>query len=109
VVFQATGLGPQRRYQVGFSWWDFDHETRVQSVWLAAGKGGREVKLLDKTKLPSGVANQPPDSKTLALPLGSQADGSLEIIFRNEAEPNAAVSEIWLWESETLVNQEPRT
>jgi HEAT repeat protein len=100
VVFEATGLGPQRRYQVGFSWWDFDHETRVQSVWLAAGKGGHEVKLLDKTQLPSGVANQPPASKTLALPVGSQSGGSLEIIFRNEAEPNAAVSEIWLWESD---------
>jgi hypothetical protein len=100
VVFQAGGLDPKKRYQLGFSWWDFDHETRVQSVWLAAGKGGRETMLLGKTKLPSGVANQPPEIKTLAIPPGLQAEGSLQIIFRNESEPNVIVSEIWLWESE---------
>jgi HEAT repeat protein len=99
VVFQAAGLHPRKRYQLGFSWWDFDHESRVQSLWLAAGKGGQETKLLDKTKLPSGLANQPPESKTLPIPPGLPADGTLEIIFRNETEPNASVSEIWLWES----------
>ncbi len=94
VVFQAGGLDPRKRYQIGFSWWDFDHDTRVQSVWLAAGKGGPETKLLGKTKLPSAVANQPPDIKTLAIPPGLAADGALRIIFRNESEPNVLVSEI---------------
>jgi HEAT repeat protein len=101
VVFRAAGLDPKKRYQIGFSWWDFDHDTRIQSVWFAAGNGGRETKLLDKTKLPSGLANQPPDIRTLAVPPALQADGSLQIIFRNESEPNVAVSEIWLWESVT--------
>ncbi len=101
VVFEAGGLSPKKRYQIGFSWWDFDHDTRVQSVWLAAGKGGSETNLLEKTKLPSGVANQPPDIKTLPIPPGLLADGPLEIIFRNEAAPNVIVSEIWLWESDT--------
>ena len=99
VLFEASGLNPKKVYQVGFSWWDFDHDTRAQSVWMSAGKGGREVKVLDKTKLPSGES-APPEEKTLAVPRDLYADGTLRVMFRNEGTPNVVVSEIWLWEGE---------
>jgi hypothetical protein len=100
VIFEATGLNPKKSYQIGFTWWDFDHDTRAQSVVLATGKGENEVKTLEKTKLPSGTAKQPPDEKTVTVPAELYRDGSLRISFRNEAQPNAVVSELWLWESE---------
>ena len=99
VLFEAKGLNPKKSYRAGFSWWDFDHDTRAESVWMADGKGGREVKVLDKTKLPSGQGG-PAEEKTLAVPADLYADGALRIMFRNESSPNAVVSEIWLWESE---------
>jgi hypothetical protein len=100
VIFEATGLDPKRSYTIGFTWWDCDHDTRAQSVLLASGKGENETKVLDKTKLPSGMAKQAPDEKTLAVPPELYRDGSLRISFRNEAQPNVVVSELWLWESD---------
>ncbi len=99
VIFEAGGLNPKKSYQLGFSWWDFDHATRTQSVILATGKGESETQVLDKTKQPSGASKQPPAEKVLPVPPELYRDGSLRITFRNEAEPNVVVSELWLWES----------
>ncbi|HPM83968.1 MAG TPA: HEAT repeat domain-containing protein [Candidatus Anammoximicrobium sp.] len=101
VIFEASGLNPKKSYQLGFTWWDFDHATRAQSLILATAKGENEVKVLDKTRLPSGTAKQAPDEKTVAVPPELYRDGSLRISFRNEAQPNVVVSELWLWESDT--------
>lgn len=101
VTFEASGLDPKKSYQIGFTWWDYDHNTRAQSVWFAAGDGDRETKVLERTKLPSGAKKQAPDEKTVAIPAEFYTDGSLRIIFRNEATPNVVVSELWLWESDT--------
>jgi len=100
VIFEASGLNPKKSYQIGFTWWDYDHNTRAQSVLLATGEGERETKVLDKTRLPSGADKQDPDEHTLAAPPGLNTDGSLRISFRNEGSPNVVVSELWLWESE---------
>ncbi len=100
VVFEVAGLNPKRAYQIGFSWWDFDHGTRAQSVLAATGRGERETVLLAKTALPSGAAKQGPDAKTLPVPKELYAGGTLRISFRNEGQPNVVVSELWLWESD---------
>jgi len=100
VAFEASGLNPKKTYQIGFSWWDYDHGTRAQSVWAAAGRPARLTKLLGKTKLPSGQAGQPPAEKTLPLPRELTVRGAARIVFRNEATPNCVVSELWLWESD---------
>jgi HEAT repeat protein len=100
VIFEAAGLNPKKAYQIGFTWWDFDHATRAQSVSLATSKGEHEISVLAKTKLPSGANKQPPEEKTLSVPAEVYRDGTLRITFRNEAQPNAVVSELWLWESE---------
>ncbi|MBC8876746.1 MAG: HEAT repeat domain-containing protein [Planctomycetes bacterium] len=100
VIFEATGLDPKKAYQIGFTWWDYDHNTRAQSVSLATGKGERETKVLNKTRLPSGANKQDPDEHTLTVPPELNKDGRLRITFRNEGSPNVVVSELWLWESE---------
>lgn len=91
VVLELTGLDARRAYEVGFTWWDFDHGTRRQSVWA----GGR--KLLDAVALPNWNARQePPAARRLALPGGVIADGRATLTFRREGEVNAVVSEVWL-------------
>ncbi|NQT51839.1 ThuA domain-containing protein [bacterium] len=99
VSFEATGLDPKKAYQLGFSWWDYDHNTRAQSVWAGAGKQGKLTRLLARTKLPPGRTAAPAE-KTLPLPREVTARGTARIVFRNEAAPNCVVSEVWLWESE---------
>ena len=99
VLFEAAGLDPKRSYHVGFTWWDYDHDTRAQSVW-AAGKAGPFTRLLDKTDLPAGrVRSEKPAEKTLPIPRTFSAGGTVRIACRNDAAPNAVVSELWLWES----------
>ena len=100
VPFDAARLNPKKSYQLGFSWWDFDHDTRVQSVWAATGKGARKTKLVDKTSLPSYVGKKLPEEKVVPVPGELYADGTLRISFANEASPNVVVSEVWLLESE---------
>lgn len=100
VIFEASGLDPKKSYQIGFTWWDYDHNTRAQSVSLATGKGEHETKVLEKTKLPSGADKQDPDEQTVTALPKLYSDGSLRISFRNEGTPNVVVSELWLWESD---------
>ena len=101
VDFEATGLNPKKTYQLGFTWWDFDHDTREQSVWISGGKPARTVKLLGATKLPSfQVGGKKAAEHTLPIPRNVSVFGTVRITFRNEASPNVVVSEIWLWESE---------
>ncbi len=94
VTFEATGLNPRKSYRLGFSWWDCDHDTRAQSVWAA------NTKLLDKTKLPSGAKGEKAVEKVVPIPQALTSKGSVRITFRNEAQPNCVVSEVWLLESE---------
>jgi len=100
VAFNVTGLNPRKSYAVGFSWWDYDHGTRQQSVWMATGKGQKAAQVLGKTKLPYGNGREPPQEKLVAVPRDLYADGGLLVEFRREADQNAVVSELWLWESE---------
>ena len=101
VSFEIAGLGATRAYRLAFSWWDFDHDARRQSVWLSAGKPAREVKLLGPTKLPSYAQGRKlAGARTLLVPREMSAFGTVRVTFRNEGNPNVVVSEVWLWESE---------
>jgi len=97
VVVEATNLDPKRSYRLGFSWWDYDHNTRAQSVWAAPQRGkAPPVRLLPTTKLPSGKSGEKPAEKTIPLPRDLTKAGGVRVVFRNEAEPNVVVSEVWL-------------
>ncbi|MGD0092286.1 MAG: ThuA domain-containing protein, partial [Planctomycetota bacterium] len=99
VPFEAAGLDAKKAYQVGFTWWDFDGNGRVQSVWLAPGKGGEFQQALKATPLPNYKDNKDlPAEIVLAVPPALYAAGSLRIAFRQNGNNNAVVSEIWLWE-----------
>jgi type 1 glutamine amidotransferase/HEAT repeat protein len=91
VVVEAAGLKPGRAYQLGFSWWDYDANGRVQSVWV----GGQQV--LAKTALPAWKGKQETAATlTVALPAAAVKDGTATIRFRREAASNAVLGEVWV-------------
>jgi hypothetical protein len=97
--FNIAGLDPQKNYAIGFSWWDFDADGRIESV-AAIGSNNQPHVLFAKRTLPQFRGkNQPPAELAATLPSSSYADGSVRIRFSNEARvSNAVASEIWLWE-----------
>jgi type 1 glutamine amidotransferase/HEAT repeat protein len=100
VAIEAAGLDPRRAYRFGFSWWDYDHDTRAQSVWAAPAGRGQAVRLLAKADLPSGARGEKPGEKVVPLPRTVTAAKTVRLAFRNESQPNAVVSEVWLLESD---------
>ncbi|MEW6073820.1 MAG: alpha-galactosidase [Planctomycetota bacterium] len=98
VELELVGLDPGHAYQIGFSWWDFDGNGRVQSVRLRVGSG--DLLLLDRVRLPAWIgARQGPESLLVLLPLEAAAAAGARIVFTRAAPtPNAVLGEIWLFE-----------
>lgn len=99
VEYDLTGLDPARRYAIGFSWWDYDDNGRVESVTASAD--GRKWDLgLTRMRLPAWRdRRQLPDEWIAALPQDATRGGRLRLSFSNDAgTPNAVVSEVWLLE-----------
>jgi HEAT repeat protein/type 1 glutamine amidotransferase len=89
--FEASGLQPQKHYQLGFTWWDYDANGREQSVWV----GGKQV--LAKTALPAWQGKQQgPLQLAVAIPSDAIKNGKVAIEFRGEGQSNVVCSEIWL-------------
>ncbi|MFH1265041.1 MAG: hypothetical protein ABIK89_04895, partial [Planctomycetota bacterium] len=105
IVFEASGLDPKKFYTLGFSWWDYNNDGRVESVCVEAGDETR-TRLLDKQPLPAFVdKNALPEEKALPVPERAYAAGTMRISFANEAAvPNAVVSEVWLWETDKKID-----
>ena len=100
VVFEATGLAPDKTYQVAFTWWDYDAGKRVQSVHVEGGEPCRSRSLLEKASLPAYRGQkQAPEQTCVAVPAELHVNGKLRVIFRKDGGANAVVSEVWLWQS----------
>jgi len=100
VDFEIAGLDPQKRYALGFSWWDYDGGGRAQSVHFAGGEAGQRIEALKSTKLPAFVGKKA-GPVTGQLPLGSiaSAKGRVRVVFGAQSGPNAVVGELWLVET----------
>jgi len=101
VEYEVTGLRPDRRYRLGFSWWDHNHAGREQAVEVTTDSGARR-QVLPRTRLPAWRdLSQKPEERTVAIPPELTAAGSLRIGFINATGvANAVVSEVWLTEME---------
>ena len=101
VAFALSGLDAKKDYALGFSWWDYDHNDRAESVW-ASSSSGKTAQLLKATKLPSySGAGKGPAEITLPVPKTLSGKGELRLMFRQEGGANAVVGEIWLWEADS--------
>ncbi|MCX6924954.1 MAG: hypothetical protein NT154_17330, partial [Verrucomicrobia bacterium] len=103
VVLEVAGLNPAKHYAVGFSWWDYDGNGRVETV--AVGGAGQSHVLFEKRQLPAYAGKQQaPEERAAVIPADCYATGSFQLRFTNETNvPNAVVSEIWLWEMPSAI------
>lgn len=99
VEVSAYGLDPTKHYALGFSWWDYDANGRIESVKVARADGMVET-LVDRRALPDYLrGGEGPSEFAVRFPTEAYADGRTRILFTNEGGiSNAVVSEVWLWE-----------
>lgn len=99
VEYEITGLRPDRSYQLGFSWWDFDNGGRYHQV-TAAMEDGTQIQLVSVTRLPAWNGKQEqPAELTVDIPRELTKARNLRISFANaSASANAVVSEVWVVE-----------
>lgn len=102
VVYEISGLSPERDYVLGFSWWDEDAHGRVQS---AAFSLDADEETWDTVLPPVRASAFNADKSTWArahLPFAAPYDRaeSLRVAFVSEDGPNAVVNELWLLERE---------
>jgi hypothetical protein len=107
VEIEAAGLEPNKRYRIGFSWWDYTSDGRVESVSVTPGDSPEaKIVLLQKSVLPEGlfIAERSLAEHVFAVPPKVYASGKMKILFTFEGArkpgSNAVVSEAWLTEEE---------
>lgn len=99
IVLEISGLDPQKQYEAGVIWWDYDDGQRTQMVTVAS-PDRRQVQIaIPAARLPNyKSAKQKPESKTIALPIRMAREGKLQLLIQPVTGPNAVVSEIWVVE-----------
>ncbi|MCZ7638745.1 MAG: ThuA domain-containing protein [Verrucomicrobia bacterium] len=99
ITFEISGLDPARHYALGFSWWDYDRNGRVQSVLLIGGEPVQRVSALPATPLPAyEQSRQSPGIGTIPIAPSVVSKGKLRVAFQRRAASNAVVSELWVAE-----------
>jgi type 1 glutamine amidotransferase/HEAT repeat protein len=99
IAFEISGLDPAKHYSLGFSWWDYDHNGRVQSVLLIGGEPVQRVSALPATPLPAyEQSRQSPVIGTVPIAPSLVSKGKLRVAFQRRAASNAVVSELWIAE-----------
>jgi hypothetical protein len=104
VEIAADGLDPEKHYVLGFSWWDYSSDGRVESVSIVSGDGSSKTPLVKKATLPAYafVREQLPAEKTFEVPAAAYASGKMKVLFTFDGAQkpgsNAVVSEVWLIE-----------
>ena len=99
IVLEATDLDPEKSYQLGFSWWDYNKDDRVMSVLMDEGPGTKQIVLLEKQVLPIWFEKRELAEEVLiAIPSEAYCSGRARIVFRLDSGVNAVLSEAWLRE-----------
>lgn len=93
-------LDPERQYQVGFTWWDFDGSGR--SMELVAESMGQTWTIVPERQLPSYARDGAmPEMGVAQIPPEAYAIGHAVLFFRKTGESrDAVVGEFWIMEAE---------
>jgi type 1 glutamine amidotransferase len=98
--FEAMGLAPDKRYAVGFSWWDFDSGGRVQSAQLEGGESRQKQVMAANESLPAYTkAKQMPKEWRFVVDPKLAANGKINFSVSHSAGPNVVLSELWICET----------
>jgi type 1 glutamine amidotransferase len=97
VVYAVADLKAENEYVLGFTWWDFDHQKRMQSVRFGTGQADAWTTVLPATPAESWYEDKPTWSELfLPIPESYVKAGHFEVSFHLESGPNVVVSEVWL-------------
>jgi hypothetical protein len=99
VVFDISGLDPQRHYEVGLTWWDFDNGDRTEMVTVGSPKHQQVQMAIPAIRLPNyRDAKQKPAEKQFPLPVRLARDGKMQLIVHQVTGANVVISELWIVE-----------
>ena len=99
VVFELSGLDPQRRYEVGLTWWDYDNGDRTEMVTVGSPKHRQVQMAIPAIRLPNYKdARQQPAEKRFSLPVRLARDGKMQLIVHQVTGANVVISELWIVE-----------
>jgi type 1 glutamine amidotransferase len=97
VIYEVAGLRPDDDYVLGFTWWDFDRQNRVQSVRFGVGEPIQWTTVLPAAPAAAWYADLPTWAEIfLPIPEQYRKAGRLQVSFHREGPSNAVVNEIWL-------------
>lgn len=99
VVFKITGLDRTGRYLAELSWWDYDDDSRTQSV-VVGSPDSRLVRLaVPAIRLPNYQTDaQKPARRRFSLPATFARDGEMQMTVGRVTGANAVISELWIWQ-----------
>jgi hypothetical protein len=99
VVFEISGLDPQRHYEVGLTWWDYDDGDRTEMVTVGSPNHRQVQMAIPAIRLPNFKnANQKPAEKRFPLPVRLARDGKMQLIVHQVTGANVVISELWIVE-----------
>jgi len=99
VVFEISGLDPQRRYEVGLTWWDYDNGDRTEMVTVGSPNHRQVQMAIPAIRLPNYKdAHQKPAEKRFSLPVRLARDGKMQLIVHQVTGANVVISELWIVE-----------
>lgn len=97
VVYEVAGLKADDEYVLGFTWWDFDHQKRMQSVRFGTGAADGWATVLPTMPAESWYQDKATWSQLfLPIPESYVKAGRFQVSFHLESGPNVVVSEVWL-------------
>ena len=99
VQFHAKGLDAKKRYKLGFTWWNFEHENITQTVRVTSVDGEINKVVVPVSTLPKFKNNKEIFTTILVdLPSETLLDGTCRIFFDKIEGDIAQVSEIFIYE-----------
>ena len=99
IRFRASGLETSKTYRLGWSWWDYEGQGRVQAVEVETWDSARRFPLIDAQALPVWKdRHERPAEFSRLIPPAAYAEGRLKILVRGTAGKETVLSELWLAE-----------
>lgn len=108
VVYEASGLSAGDEYVLGFTWWDFDQQKRLQSVRFGTGAADGWTTVLPAAPAESWYQDKATWSQYfLPVPAEYVKAGRFAISFHNDGAVNVVVSEVWLLHKAKPAQEQP--
>lgn len=99
IELRAFNLNPNKKYMVGFSWWDWENGGGNQQIRATSVDGEADEIIVPPTMVPDfKVKKEKPAVFDALVPDGIYSDGTIRVFIDNVDGKNATISEVWIFE-----------